>query len=71
MGAVIANELEILGSHGMQAFEYGRMLSMIERGSINPAMLISDRVTLTEAALLLPQMHKFPGTGVTVIDRFV
>ncbi len=71
MGTVIANELEILGSHGMQAFEYGRMLAMIESGAINPAMLISDRVTLSEAALLLPEMNQFPGTGVTVIDRFV
>lgn len=71
MGAVIGNELEILGSHGMQAFEYGRMLAMIESGAINPAMLISDRVTLSEAALLLPEMNRFPGTGVTVIDRFV
>jgi len=55
----------------MQAFEYGRMLAMIESGAINPAMLISDRVTLSEAALLLPEMNRFPGTGVTVIDRFV
>ena len=71
MGVVIANELELIGSHGMQAFEYGRMLSMIEAGTLNPSMLISDRITLTEAASLLPGMHEFPGTGVTVIDRFV
>ena len=71
MSAVIANELELIGSHGMQAFEYGRMLSMIEAGTLNPSMLISDRITLTEAASLLPGMHEFPGTGVTVIDRFV
>lgn len=71
MGAVIAKELEILGSHGMQPFEYGRMLSMIESGAINPSLLISDRVTLSEAAQLLPRMNEFPGTGVTVIDRFV
>ena len=69
MGSVIANELELLGSHGMQAFEYGRMLSMIEAGTLNPAVFISDRITLTEAATLLPGMHEFPGHGVTVIDR--
>lgn len=70
MGAVIGNELEILGSHGMQAFEYGRMLRMIESGQLNPSMLISNRVSLEEAAVLLPRMNEFPGTGVTVIDRF-
>jgi alcohol dehydrogenase len=70
MGAVIGNELEILGSHGMQAFEYSRMLRMIETGQLNPSMMISNRVALEEAALLLPRMNEFPGTGVTVIDRF-
>ena len=71
MGSVIANELEILGSHGMQAFEYGRMLAMIESGALQPSLLISHRVSLTEAALLLPKLNEFPGNGVTVIDRFV
>lgn len=71
MGAVIAGELELLGSHGMQAFEYHRMLSLIECGKLKPELLIGDRVTLSEAAELLPRMHEFPGTGVTVIDRFV
>ncbi|MFM7924991.1 MAG: zinc-binding dehydrogenase, partial [Planctomycetaceae bacterium] len=32
MSLVIAGELEILGSHGMQAFEYPRMLRMISAG---------------------------------------
>ena len=69
MSAVIANELEIIGSHGMQAFEYIRMFRMISVGGLRPDLLISDRVTLTQAAQLLPQMHAFPGNGVTVIDR--
>jgi alcohol dehydrogenase len=71
MSLVIAGELELLGSHGMQAFEYPRMLRMITAGQLQPDLLISNRVTLSEAAELLPQMHAFPGSGVTVIDRFV
>ena len=71
MGAVIGNELEIIGSHGMQAFEYGRMLRMISVGTLRPQILISDRVSLSQAAELLPRMHEFPGHGVTVIDRMV
>jgi alcohol dehydrogenase len=55
----------------MQAFEYPRMLRMIAAGQLQPDLLISDRVSLTEAADLLPRMHEFPGSGVTVIDRFV
>ncbi len=71
MAAVIGKELELLGSHGMQAFEYPRMLAMMADGQLQPDRLISNRVTLTEAAELLPRMHQFPGSGVTVIDRFV
>ena len=68
MGAVIGKELEILGSHGMQAYEYNRMLGMITAGLLQPASLISDVVTLEKGALLLPQLNEFPGTGVTVIE---
>jgi alcohol dehydrogenase len=69
MSAVIAGELQLIGSHGMQAFEYPRMLQLIEAGRLNPARLISDRMTLTAAAALLPEFDSFPGTGITVIDR--
>ena len=71
MSVVIGNELEIIGSHGMQAFEYGRMFRMISTGALRPDLLISNRVTLTQAAELLPTMHEFPGNGVTVIDRMI
>ncbi len=67
MGAVIASELEIIGSHGMQAFEYGRMLQMIVSGRLNPEILISNQITLQEAADLLPILDTFPGSGVTVL----
>ena len=70
MGLVIGRELEILGSHGMQAFEYSRMLRMISDGQLHPDLLISHTVTLAEAAELLPQMNQFPSPGAVVIDRF-
>jgi alcohol dehydrogenase len=70
MGLLIGRELEILGSHGMQAHQYDRMLRMIARGTLHPEKLISETVTLSRAAELLPQLHDFPGQGVTVIDRF-
>ena len=36
MELVIANELEIVGSHGMQAYEYEKMLAMISAGRLDP-----------------------------------
>ncbi len=70
MGLVIARELVLLGSHGMQAHAYPDMLRMIENGRLRPSRLLGRTISLDEAALALPRMDDFSGTGVTVIDRF-
>ena len=70
MDRVIADELEILGSHGIQAHRYAELLTMIRSGDLRPDRLIGKTINLEEAATELPQMNSFAGTGVTVIDRF-
>lgn len=70
MDRVIADELEILGSHGMQAHRYEAMLAMIAAGKLRPELLVGRRIDLAAAAEELPAMERFGGTGVTVIDRF-
>ena len=71
MNEVIARELEIVGSHGMQAHRYDAMLRMITDGLLRPELLIGKRVTLHEAGPELESMGQFAQHGVTVIDRFV
>ena len=70
MDKVIAHELEILGSHGIQAFEYGRLLEMITAGKLHPEKLIGRTASLEEGIAQLVVMDRFDQTGVTVIDRF-
>ena len=70
MDTVIANELEIVGSHGLQAHKYPTLLAMIASGKLQPERLIGKTISLTEAAIALTQMDSFSGTGITVIDRF-
>lgn len=70
MDRVIAHELEILGSHGMQAHKYPQMLEMIRTGQLHPERLLEKTVSLQEAVQLLPEMHTFKGRGVTVINSF-
>jgi alcohol dehydrogenase len=70
MDRVIAYELEILGSHGMQAFRYQAMLDMIGTGKLAPQQLIGSRIGLDEAPLALTQMDRFDGTGIAVVTRF-
>ena len=69
MDRVIAHELEILGSHGIQAFEYGGLLDMIDAGQLQPQKLIGRTATLEEGIAQLVVMDRFDRTGVTVIDK--
>lgn len=70
MARVIARELEIIGSHGMQAFRYAEMLDMICKGRLHPEKLIRKTVSLEEGALELVQMDSFRNHGITVINQF-
>lgn len=70
MDKVIGRELEILGSHGIQAHKYPQLFEMIETGKVDPGKLIGKKISLEEGAAALTEMDNFPGTGVMVIDRF-
>ena len=70
MDKVIAHELEICGSHGMQAHNYPALLRMIEAGKLQPQKLIGETISLAEAAVTLPQMDQFPGLGIQIINQF-
>ena len=67
---LIGRELEIIGSHGLQASAYEEILEMIIAGSLDPGRLVSRSITLDAAAGELRRMGTFAGTGVTVIDSF-
>ena len=69
MDKVIAGELEIIGSHGMQAHAYPEMLSMIESGKLQPQKLIQKTINLDEAPKALMEMDAFKNIGITVINR--
>lgn len=70
MDKIIANELEILGSHGMQAYRYPEMLAMIQAGKLRPEKLVGKTISLEESLEALVNMANFEGTGVTVINDF-
>ena len=70
MDQVLANELEIIGSHGMQAYKYPEMLEMIKNGKLHPEKLVKNTITLEESTVALPNMDKFDNKGIWVIDSF-
>lgn len=70
MSKVIAHELEILGSHGMQAHRYEALFAMIESGKLQPEKLIGRKITLEQSIDALVNMDKFQVPGVTVVTEF-
>jgi alcohol dehydrogenase len=66
----IFNEVEIVGSLGMQAHAYPPMLDLVRSGVLPVHQLVTKRVTLEQSAEALAGMDAFAGVGVTVIDRF-
>ncbi len=70
MDRVLANELEILGSHGMQAFRYDAVFDMIKSGKVQPERMIGKTISLEEVPETMVNMDKFENLGITVINRF-
>ena len=67
MARAIAYELDILGSHGMAAVDYPKMLALISSGKLEPQLLITNEVNLEIGAQELARMGENLGTGVTII----
>jgi alcohol dehydrogenase len=70
MDRVVAHELEIVGSHGMQAHRYDAMFAMIESGRLSPEKLVGRTIGLEQAAGALVNMDRFEETGVAVVTGF-
>lgn len=70
MDTVVANELELIGSHGIQAHAYPQIFEMIESGRLRPGDLISGRVSLQEGVNILENMDSYDTRGIVVINQF-
>lgn len=70
MDRVLSYELQVLGSHGMQAHRYDALLRMIEAGKLAPEKLIGRHITLDEAPMALTRMDERSAAGITVITSF-
>ncbi len=70
MHLVIAKELEILGSHGMQAHAYPELMQLILDGKMDPEKLIGRKINLEEAVQTLVRMDTFEENGMVLINQF-
>jgi alcohol dehydrogenase len=53
---VVARELHVVGSHGMAAADYPRMLDMVAAGTLDPRRLVGSVIPLAEAGAALMAM---------------
>jgi len=67
MGRVIGWELEIVGSHGLQAHVYPELLKLVTAGKIPAEQLVARMIDLSAAGDALAAMDAAPSAGVTVI----
>jgi alcohol dehydrogenase len=66
MSQVVARELEIRGTHGLQAREYAGLLDLITKEQLHPEKLLGKTITLSQVGRELAGMGSFPGLGVTI-----
>ena len=67
MHIVIAQELQVLGSHGMPARDYPRLLADIAAGRLQPGRFITRTIGMHEAPQALAALSGPAAPGVTVI----
>ena len=67
MDLVIGRELALLGSHGMAAHAYPRMLDLVASGRLPAGQLVTSRIGLDEAPAALAAMSDGSPAGMTVI----
>jgi alcohol dehydrogenase len=70
MADVMSQELEIYGSHGMQAWRYSAMLEMITTGRLASGDIVRRRLHLSEAGQALANLDASRDLGVSLISNF-
>lgn len=68
MSQVVAKELEIYGSHGIQAYRYDAVWDMIKTNKLKPEMLLGKTISLEESIPALMAMDRYESHGITIID---
>jgi alcohol dehydrogenase len=68
MELVIARELELYGSHGLAAADFGPLLSLVVEGKLKPRQLVHRTIALEAAPQALVDMGQFRHPGVTVVE---
>ena len=67
MGEVMFNELELIGSHGIQAERYGSILKRMAAGRLDPERLVTARLSMEDIPDALARFDVEERTGIAVM----
>jgi alcohol dehydrogenase len=67
---VLSRELEIVGSHGLQASYFPELFRLIAAGKIDLSQLVRRTIAISQAPTAFADMGTFAGHGITIVDRF-
>jgi D-arabinose 1-dehydrogenase-like Zn-dependent alcohol dehydrogenase len=67
---IVFKEIQFTGSLAIQSFRYPAILSMVERGLLEPRKLIGETLPLEKAFGVIEQMSSFENAGISVISQF-
>lgn len=68
--AIVAGELEFVGVKGMPPHRYDELLRMIAADKLQPAQLVTERVSLDGVSERLQSMDDFGTVGIEVVTEF-
>ena len=66
---VIRDELEVLGVHGLSASRFHEVFALMRAGRLDPAAIITQRLSLADIPAALPAMGGFAQPGVSVVTQ--
>lgn len=67
---IVQQELQIVGSFGMQPARYAPMLQLVEQKRLRPGELVTETIGIEQVNDVLAGMATFNGVGVTVVTKW-
>ncbi|WP_129116568.1 zinc-dependent alcohol dehydrogenase family protein [Halegenticoccus tardaugens] len=68
--AMVMQEIDFLGSFGMQPTRYDEIFRMVDRGRLDPSAVVSETVALDDVPDRLAAMSDYETVGIPVVDEF-
>ena len=67
---LIGEELEIIGSHGMPAWNYKPMFNFLEKHELDPGKLVTRHIGLNQLPQALENLDSSDQSGIVVVNSF-